>query len=376
MIKPLSAWRYYRNNQKKVIVVFMVTFFGVFLQSALLVLATTMINFFQSATTEPFSNVATIVNLNRCRETNNDLRRLLDQNQSISKVISFGVEATSVYGINSAGVLFVKAKDVKPVMDHLNLTLIKGQLPTPDSNDIILHWKIAANKGLKIGDHFGNKISQSELLKGEYRLVGLLDGKSVIGFSDLDTYCIGHQLIEFDPMYLMIPKKGRITQVKSFVEHLVQKDNQLSTSAAYEVSCHNVKNSIIMALNAIYLVITSIVTICVSFLFYICFYQRHSEFGLLEALGHTRQMIVCKAFLEIVGINLLGFMSGLVVAVFSEWALSSFVLMKHGLPLVLWDQNYTFKLLFTPLVATFTSLLPVWRMLKKIDPITIIEGEV
>jgi ABC-type lipoprotein release transport system permease subunit len=377
MIKPLSAWMYYRNNQKKVIVVFIVTFLSVFLQSALLVLATTMINFIQAATIEPYSLLTgIIINSNHYKETRNHLRRLLDQNQAVSKVVPVGSIETSAYGLNYATVLLLKAKDIKPVIDYLNLTLIKGRLPTPGSHDVILHWKLAANKGLKIGDHFGSKISQSELSEGEYRLVGLLDGKSIIGFSDLDTYCSEHQLSEYDPMDLIIPQKGRIAQVKIYIEYLARKDNRLSTLIAYEVSHRNVINSIIMALNAIYLMITGIVAVCVSFLFYIYFFQRRSEFGLLEALGHTRQMVVGKAFLEIAGINLLGFMGGLVVAVLSEWALSSFILMDRGLPLVLWDQSYAFKLISTPLFVTFISLLPVWRMLKKVDPIAIIEGEV
>jgi hypothetical protein len=56
------------------------------------------------------------------------------------------------------------------------------------------------------------------------------------------------------------------------------------------------------------------------------------------------------------------------------WVLNHFIYMERGLPLVLWDQSYIFRLLATPLVVTLISLLPVWRMLKKVDPITIIEG--
>ncbi len=118
------------------------------------------------------------------------------------------------------------------------------------------------------------------------------------------------------------------------------------------------------------------ITLCVSFLFYIYFYQRRPEFGLLEALGHTRQTIIGKALFEITVINLLGFFGGLLSALLCGWALNHFDLTEHGLPLVLWDQSYIFRLLSTPLIVTLISLLPIWRMLKKIDPITIIEAKV
>jgi putative ABC transport system permease protein len=375
MTKPLSVWKYYRNNQKKVIVVFLVTFLSAFLQSALLVFATTMINFYQAITLEPVATMTVIGSSNQSQENRDRLRRSLDQNQAISKVIPFSTKVTSVYGSDCAYIFFLQSKDIKTVMDYLNLTLINGQLPTPGSSDVVLHWKLAANKGLKIGDHFGRKISQSELLVGEYRLVGLLDGKSVIGFSDLE--CTEQHFTEDDlANSVIIPKKEQSAQVKNYLADLVQQDDKLYTSIAEEVSYNNINNSIIMFLNIIYLVITVIVTICVSFLFYIYFYQRRPEFGLLEALGHTRQTIIGKAFLEIAGINLLGFIGGVGVATVCEWALSSFILMERGLPLVLWDQSYIFKLLSTPLFVTFSSLLPVWRMLKKVDAISIIEGEV
>lgn len=375
MTKPLSVWKYYRNNQKKVIVVFLVTFLSAFLQSALLVFATTMINFYQATTLEPVANLIIIGSSNHSQENRGRLRRSLDQNQAISEVIPFSTKVTSMYGSDVAYIFLLQSKDIKTVMDYLNLTLINGQLPTPGSSDVVLHWKLAANKGLKIGDHFGRKISQSEMLMGEYRLVGLLDGKSVIGFSDLE--CTEQHSTEDDLANLVvIPKKEQIAQVKNYLADLVQQDDKLYTTIAEEASYNNLNNSIIMFLNIIYLVITVIVTICVSFLFYIYFYQRRPEFGLLEALGHTRQTIIGKAFLEIAGINLLGFIGGVGVATVCEWALSSFILMERGLPLVLWDQSYIFKLLSTPLFVTFSSLLPVWRMLKKVDPISIIEGEV
>ncbi len=374
MIKPLSVLKYYQNNQRKIIVVFLVTFLSAFLQSVLLVFSTTMINFYQATTLEPMSRLVMIDSSKQSPENRARLRQLLDQNQAISKVLPIAVEAVSLYGIECAYILFLQAEDIEDVMDDLNLTLINGQLPTPGTSDVVLHWKIAANKGLKIGDHFGNNLSQSELLEGEYRLVGLFDGQTVIGLSELG--CIKQQIAENQLSTLIIPQKGQIAQVKNYLAHLFQQDSKLITTIAIEVSFNNVNKSIIMIFNIIYLVITGIVTICVSFLFYIYFYQRRPEFGLLEALGHTRQTIIGKAFLEISGVNLLGFISGLVVAAICEWALSSFILMEHGLPLVLWDQSYTFKLLSMPLFVTFSSLLPVWRMLKKVDPISIIEGEV
>ncbi|HBF39984.1 MAG TPA: hypothetical protein DDW50_22095 [Firmicutes bacterium] len=389
MNKPLSIWKYYLNNRKKVSAVFVIIFLGIFLQCALLIVVTTELNFIQAAL--PYNSVAfachTDGNIKQSPEYRSRLQQLLGKYPAISKALPFSFMETPMRGplfTVAVEILSLKPEDIKPVMNCLHLTVIKGRLPTLGTHEIALHWKIAANKGLKIGSHFENEVPKSELFLldykelffGNYKVVGLLDGDSIVGFCDLDTYNQDFHLSAGDTSWLIIPKKGQLAEAKSYLAQCIRKDKELRTSTGNENVLLDVNSRVTMLLNVFSLVITSIITLCISFLFYIYFYQRRSEFGLLEALGHTRQMIIGKAFLEIVVINLLGFCCGVAGALLSGWALNRFVLMKCGMPLVLWDPSYTFRLLSTPLLVTFISFLPVWRMLKKVDPIIIIEGEV
>ncbi len=387
MTKPLSIRKYYRNNRKKVAIIFTITFLGIFLQCALLIDVTTALNFYQAAM--PYNSVAYAYhsdhNMKQSPEYWSRLQGLLGKHPAISNVLPFAYVATPMRDGVSVEILSLKPEDIKPLMNFLHLTLSKGRLPTPGTHEVALHWKIAANKGLKIGNHLSNQVDKSSLLIGgdyqklfigDYKLVGLLDGDFIIGLSDLDTYNNDLHLSEGDTSWLIIPKKGQLAEAKSYLAKCIQKDKELNTSTAEENALLNMSNTVIMVANILDLVITSVITFCVGFLFYIYFNQRRSEFGLLEALGHTRPMIIGRAFLEIAVINLLGFFCGVASALLCGWALNRFVLMAQGLPLVLWDPSYTFRLLSTPLLVTFISLLPVWRMLKKVDPITIIEGEV
>ncbi len=386
MTKPLSIWRYYLNNRKKVSIVFLITFFGIFSQCVLLIDTTTRLNLYQAML--PLKSLAFAYhmddNIQQSLEYQNRLKQLLEKHPAISKALLFSVTKTEINGV-PAWIILLKPKDIKPVMNSSQLTLIRGRLPTPGTHEIALHWKIAAYRGLKIGNYcdkdskFGYRPFIrvfSRLLPGDCKLVGLLDGDSVVGFSDLDTYNNDLHLSQGDASWLVIPKKGQLASAKSYLAKCIQKDKELHTSTVYENTQFNITNYTVMLLNIFYLVITSVITLCVSCLFYIYFYQRRPEFGLLEALGHTRQMIIGKAFLEIIVINLLGFVCGLISALLCGWALNRFMLMEQGVPLLLWDQSYIFKLLSTLLFITFISLLPIWRMLKKIDPITIIEGKV
>lgn len=86
-------------------------------------------------------------------------------------------------------------------------------------------------------------------------------------------------------------------------------------------------------------------------------------------------MIIGKAFFEMSGISLAGFIVGIVVCLLSRQALNSLMFMERGLPLKLWNMSYPFKLLSTPLIIILSSLVIIRRMLKKADLISTMEGE-
>ncbi len=385
MTKPLSVWRYYLNNRKKVTIIFIITFLGILAQCALLIHTTTKLNLYRAIW--PWNSFAyalhTDDSVQQSLEYQNRLERLLEKHPAISKALLYKFTVTAL-GTVPVNIIYLRSKDIRPVMNSLQLNLIRGRLPARGTHEIALHWKIAAFHGLKIGNYCNKDcISgrfiriETRLFLGDNKLVGLLDGNSITGFSDLDTYNNDLHLSQGEASWLVIPKKGQLAQAKSYLAECIKKDKELKASNIIKHDdITDAANSTLMALNIFDLVITSVITLCVSCLFYIYFYQRRPEFGLLEALGHTRETIIGKAFLEIAVINLLGFVCGLVSALLCGWALNRFMLMEQGVPLVLWDQSYIFKLLSTLLVVIFISLLPVWRMLKKVDPIIIIEGKV
>ncbi len=370
MTKPLSVWKYYRNNQKKVALVLTIVSLSIFLQYALLIYMATMLKFRQAFT---FYKSNIYVYTQKSKQS--QLKQLLCKHPAISKVFPFWIKVTSIF--NGKPIIFLlHSKDMNPAMNSLHLTLIKGRLPTPGTYEVALHWRIAALKGLRVGDHFGYPYSERDYLVGDYKVVGLLDGDLLIGFSDLDTYIHDYHLSKEGTAFLVIPQKGQLAKVVSFLAQRVRKDPKLVV--VQRNTPVNVENFYVDAiyLDAIYFAITCIVTICVSSLFYIYFYQRRPEFCLLEALGYTRPMIIGRALFEISGISLAGFILGGVCCLLSGYALNSFVFMERGLPLELWGVNYPFKLLSTPLVIILSGLLIVWSMLKKADSISIIEGEV
>ncbi len=363
MTKPLSVLKYYRNNQKQVALVLVIISLSVFLQYALLIYKVTMFEYAQASI--PFkSNVYVYTQQSKQAQ----LKQLLRKQAAISQVLPFKLTVTSRPFGNASYIFLLHAKDIELGINSLQLTLIKGRFPALSTHEVVLHWRVAAHKGLKIGDHFGNEYSQSDFLAGDYKLVGLLDGNLTVGFTNLDTYIYEYHLSSEDTSFLVIPKKGQLAKVDSFLSQCVRKDPKLYTFHENTISTD-------FDIEVIYFVITCIVTICISFLFYIYYYQRRSEYCLLEALGYTRRMTIGKAFFEMCGISLAGSIVGGAVCFLCGLALNSSIFMERGIPLELWNMSYPLKLLSTPLAIIISSLVIVRRMFKKADLISIMEGE-
>jgi hypothetical protein len=370
MTKPLSIWKYYRNHQQEVAIILIIISLSVFLQYALLIYMATMLKFKQG-----FTFYKSNIHVYTQKSKQSQLKQLLEKQPAISEVFPFSTKVTSIF--NGKPIIFLfHSKDMNPALNSLQLTLIKGRLPAAGTYEVALHWRIAGLKGLKVGDHFGYPYSEDDYLVGDYKLVGLLDGDLLIGLSDLETYIHDYHLAKEGTAFLVIPQKGQLTKVLSFLAQCVQKDPKLIV--VQRDAPVNVENFYLDALylDAVYLAITCIVTICVSSLFYIYFYRRRPEFCSLEALGYTRPMIIGKVFLGISGISFAGFILGGAVCLVSGYALNSSIFMERGLPLELWDISYPFKLLPIPLVIILSSLWIVWRVLQKADPISTIEGKV
>jgi ABC-type antimicrobial peptide transport system permease subunit len=375
--RPLSVWKYYRHNRRKVNIVFVITFLSIFLQYALLIFATTCVKTNIENQLEILRKVAIVGLVKHTRQNRQALIQRLNQQSSVARTMPFMLTDITMSGMGNGWLMFFKNPEFQPLMQTFQLSLIQGRLPRAGTREVVLHWRFAANKGLKIGDHFSGKLFLSYgLTTQQYQLTGLFDGQTMMGFADLDQYFQDYQFPEEKAGVLVIPQPGQLAQVKQVLERLNQKETIVATTSKVESTIRSEINRIFREANTLILLITGIATLCAGFLFYLYFYQRRTEIGVLEALGHTKQRIIGRAFSEILALNLLALGSALGLSLIGGWAINHFLLAARGMELVLWDSGNLLKLCSTPLFVTCWSLMPVWRMIKKVDPVSIVENNV
>lgn len=373
---PLSIIKYYVNNRK--------SFFTIFFSIVLSTLLIYMVQMFIDSAFITSYNI--FVEPQRYYSSITPKGSLIDEKilndvksiDSVESVMPWVFRYTNFYinigGDEGARIFTVNHDDMLTLMSRLELTLKEGRLPEPGSREIAIHYLLAKNKNLKVGDKIGNAFDKDEVIRGEQTIVGLIDGKSIVSFDSLETW-VEENDIDFEYMLgiIMLPKKGYDQELNRYLDslHLPGYDVRTfnSNSLQYEHNSENIK----IILTFISIMVIVIVSFSTGFLCYIYFAQRSSEFGLLNAIGYSKQYVINRAFGEISGMDAIGFAVGIIFSLVGGTIVNIVSYAPRGQLLQVWNLNYLMKAACIPLFVTLFSIVPVWRMLKKLDPISIME---
>ena len=376
-MNPLSIIKYYLNNKKKFLSVFISIVLSTFLLYIVQMLINSVFLTTYNAFVEPQKYYSSITNKGSLLD-----EKVLKEIRSIEyvdKVIPWVFRYTNFYsnigGNTGTKVFTVKHEDMLELMSDFKLTLKEGRLPEPGTKEIAIHYLLARNKKLKIGDKIGSNLDKEEIIQGERTIVGLIQGKSIVSFDSLETWLKDNQ-VSFEYMLGMIilPKDGQAQQLNRHLESLYLPGLEVRTFNL--INSQNIRDTenIKIILTFISILVIVIVSFCTGFLCFIYFSQRRSEFGLLNAIGYSKQQVVNRAFGEISGINIIGFIAGITLSLLVGLLINLISYAPRGQILEVWDLNNIMKAACIPLFVTLFSIVPVWRMLKKLDPISIIEG--
>lgn len=377
-MKFVSIYRFYIYNKRKFLSVFIsVTLSVILLYTVqMIVLSSFRIGYNISVETRKYYSTISP----KGEVLNSDIIAAISKADGVGSVIPCIFDSTNIVsGLGATyatSILSLENDEIPEIMKLMGLHLIEGKLPSA-KNEIILHKQVALNKRLKPGNYIGRLVSKKETLPGGYKIVGIIDGTPVISFASIDYYIRTYHL-PYKYIYggIILPKEDSLKKMNSALDRLAPADYQIDNLEAQNVWLKNYSMRISILISVIDLFIILIVSSCTGFLSYIFFSQRRSEFGLLWAIGYSRQQVINRFFMEINGINLIGFLSGSLISILIGILLNSVYFIPIGDPLRLFDMRYLFGAACSPVFAALFSMVPVWRMLKYMDPISIIDGSV
>lgn len=371
-LKPLSPLNYYYNNKRKAVPVIICAALCVFFiyMFSMYVQAIFETNNYVINSGKYFSFVSALTDKNKISE---DLIRQISENENTDKVIPCDVEFTNfnmpIGGDNILLVYKVTQGNMNYMLNRMELKLVEGNIPDSEV-EILLHSRLARSKGLRVGDKIGNEVNKEEALSGAYTVAGIVEGESIISF---------------------IPNSGKVDTVSGLL--VFHKQDRLYQSNEFLIS--NIKSSQIdvdtyiqslkwqesdggqlkTILNIVQVIVVIVMTVAIVNLSYLHFFHRRKEFGILQALGCSDKEVTKKVFREVGILQLAGYLFGVTLAVTAGIFIKGALFDKKGLPFQVLNIQSFMQTAVIPIFICIFNVIPVSRLLKRIDPIAIVQGK-
>jgi ABC-type lipoprotein release transport system permease subunit len=279
----------------------------------------------------------------------------------------------------------VYAEDMAYLVELYGLELERGHLPRPGSNEMVIPQALAQNRDIQVGDVIGAPDQPAypgaPSLPVGFMVSGIFarpqtpedgSGWSFVSLEFLEAY-EPFPIPDVLPL-MVVPKAGQKGALDDWLENELAGVDASVLTQRQELSRVQIKaQQDMLGMALLESVIAVVAAIGLAVLNYIFVSQRHSEFGVLHALGYGRRQLVRRVLGET------AFTTGI------AWGLSAIVGMTGLLYLrfgVFAPQGLTFNLFnLTPWLYTLpipVAVLAVTggtiaRTLSKLDPISIIE---
>lgn len=378
-MKPLSALTYSKNNKKKFItsiipIVVAVSFLFV-IQTFVKSLGDTM----YQLNIGPYKTNMSLYSSEDNKSIPENIINTLSNNSNVEKVIPFlpyETRYTIPGSMTSASISGIRPEDINYVMKKHKITLKEGRLPLENYREVALDYNVAKNKKIKLGDKIGNSIDKEDSLDGEYTVVGILNGPDYLSLAPYNTTPLIPSIKETTLMQksiLIFPKEGRTKQVDDLLLSLPKNEVRAMTLSVI-TKVFNKSMSTMQTLDMICILAIIVMVISVGSSKYVQFFSRKQEFGVLNAMGYTKAKIMKKAFIEVLIVNILGFALGLGFGVLNSALINNAAFKSVGAVSIYFSSKAFLMALYIPLFTTLFTLIPVNRMINKLDPIVMVEG--
>ncbi len=365
-IKPLSSLTYFLNNKRRTISL------AIAIAVSVLTALLFQIMFFAVEESARLSTIGLHEQTSLLiRPEDGDLSKsLLDtvkNQESVERLIPISDVYTDYYhffGNLMVPIYSVSEGDLEPAMKALGLSLVEGRLPVVGKDEIILDELTMKNKKKNLLDYVGHEINADERLPGKYQIVGVVRGDCLIGLSSMKDTKVYEKVVN-----LVIPKQGKIDSLNRFLESIPENQARVQNRNTELKWYLDNKNLTSTSYNVIAIVILFIMCFAAANASYAQYQARTSEFATLSSMGYTRFYILKKAAYELLFINLIGLILGLIAMAFSALLLKVVIFDPNGYPFSFMKLNDALSAFVIPLCTLIASLIPAWWTLSKIDQI-------
>lgn len=282
----------------------------------------------------------------------------------------------------NADLFGVSETDMPVLVETFGVAVQEGRLPRPRSNEIALSAAVATNRGLQVGDRIGGEQDPAETslvhddIPVEMVIVGILvPDRPWFGVASLE-YLQSHELVSVrTPGLLVVPHEERQDELARWLEESVASNQTgVITYATAEREYRRLMASLALTFALLESMIGVVAAVAMVTLNTIFFNQRKEEFGVLNAIGRSRRWLIGRTLQETGSMAVLAWLIGAGLCGAGLLIMQTLLYTPRGLTLDFFNLG---PWLFTtplPLSIVLASAVTIAWMLRKLDPVLVIEG--
>ncbi|MFL7809697.1 MAG: FtsX-like permease family protein, partial [Anaerolineae bacterium] len=194
------------------------------------------------------------------------------------------------------------------------------------------------------------------------------------GFTSLE-YLSGHQAYASYPLHLLVlPKEGQKREMDVWLDNNVaSRRTAVQTLEGMETEYRIAMWIVLVVLGIVEGVIAVVAAVALAILSYTFFTQRRDEFGILHAVGHSRRWLILRTIVESSSVVGVAWLLGAVLCGIGLICMRAALFAPKGVTFnVLSPAPWAFTLPM-PLAVVAVSTGLVVRMLRRLDPVSVVE---
>ena len=278
----------------------------------------------------------------------------------------------------------VTAEDMAYLVDLYDLELAEGNLPRPNTNDIVIPWAAAQNRDIQVGDVIGDYAHpiypDAPTLPSELVVSGIFapaeDPTEDTWFSFMSQEFVDNYRSEWrtELSLIVVPKAGQKETLDAWLESEVAGERRtVRTYGKQQAWYQQTMNMVLFSFSLLEGIIAIVAALALAGLNYIFVAQRQAEMGVLNALGFGRLQLVWRTVRETLFTTSAAWVVGLIGCAAILLGLQRALYAPIGLTLNFFNPTPWLYTLPVPVAVLAVSAGAAAWALSKLDPVAIIE---
>jgi ABC-type antimicrobial peptide transport system permease subunit len=371
---PLSPWIYFRRNPGRTIPVLFVIVVSVALVTSIATIITSID--LTVMTMYGYQKYFMVVTPRGTLTVPDSTKKAIHSNPMTGEVYSirpafttvktvFGRFPTVIFGLSSEG--------QKRVMERCRLIMVSGRLPTSGAPEVALSVEMARNKNLKLGDVVLKPEIEDSFSPIPARLVGTFNGPVWLAITS-ESFIQDNFPVAPQGFIVMSRDVAQQQVLDSSLEKAIPDiEARTWTYAKLVRDTRDALSNLYLIMSVVIGIIVFSIAFLTGMLSNIYFMQRLPEFATLAAIGYQRRGLLFRALGETALLCVIGWLLGSLLTIILLVGIREIIMEPRGLilnPFDLYAYRFTFPF---PIAISAFALFAIWRHLRNLDPVSIIE---